>query len=94
MNGGQNIAKIVGFPIRSRLVPCFDEFYPRSHETWLNLPASCAQNEADIRSALRRMKQDHSVTIETRLQWPREQGSLEVVCWHMNLIFAVYSGLK
>lgn len=62
------------------------------HRNWLEEVKANGVTEKALSEALDRMKEDKMASLPNQLNWLRDQGFSEVVCWYKNYRFAVYSG--
>ncbi len=66
----------------------------RYADMWERGARSRGATDAEIATAIERMKADQTATLEDQLLWLRNAGFAHVDCWYKDYRFAVYSGQK
>lgn len=63
-------------------------------ETWIKQVKDNGVTAAELEAALERMKEDKMSTLESQMQWLKDDGFSDVNCWYKNYSFVVFSGCK
>lgn len=71
--------------------PGIESRYDAAHQREIR---AAGGSEAELATALNRMKADKTATLVNQLAWLQEAGFIGVDCWYKDHRFVVYSGIK